>query len=130
MAAILILTKEQAERIKGNYGRYSALEPIPLPDGNFMLPEDCLSDPDLKDAWPRLQEAKDQEGTKEVRYLSQVKTIKAGEYYLDDITPAKEPEEMIPGDSGVVKALQSTTKIDLTNTKVFLKPIAIKPIAK
>ena len=118
---MIILTKEQADKIRGNYGIYSALEPVALPDGLFMLPEDCLSDPDLKDAYKKLQEAKKLTGTKQILQLSKVKAVKAGEYYLDDITPAKEPEEEINGDSGIVKCLKSSTKISLSDTKVFLK---------
>ena len=37
----------QDNSLKGRYGLYSALDPVSLPDGTFMLPERCLSDKDL-----------------------------------------------------------------------------------
>lgn len=43
----IIISAQQAEQIKGKYGKYSAVEPIPLPDGNFIIPERCIDDPDL-----------------------------------------------------------------------------------
>lgn len=46
----IILTKEQADTVKGTYGKHSVIRPIALPDGTFIIPEKCLSDSDLKDA--------------------------------------------------------------------------------
>jgi len=51
----IVITKEQADTIRGNYGRYSAIEPVALPDGTFIVPEECMSDPDLTDAKPILE---------------------------------------------------------------------------
>ena len=116
MGKILILTKEQADKIRGNYGRYSVLEPVALPDGLFMLPEDCLSDPNLKDAFNKLSEAKALNGTKNILSLSKVTTITKGEYYLDDISPVTENS---PG-SGIVKALRTTNKISIKDSTLFL----------
>jgi hypothetical protein len=48
MEAIL-LTKEQADKVRGRHGRYSALEPIPTEDSYFMLPADVLKDPEHKE---------------------------------------------------------------------------------
>ena len=45
----IILTKEQAESVKGVYGKYSEIRPIELPDGMFIIPSKCLTDLDLKD---------------------------------------------------------------------------------
>lgn len=44
----IILTKLQADDIKDNYGKYSAIEPIQAPDGRFIIPEHCLIDTDLQ----------------------------------------------------------------------------------
>ena len=49
MRNYIIITKEQAEQIRGRHGRYSAIEPVPSPDGNYLIPERCLDDPDLSD---------------------------------------------------------------------------------
>ena len=43
----IIISAQQAEQIKGKYGKYSAIEPVPLPDGNFIIPEKCIDDSDL-----------------------------------------------------------------------------------
>ena len=45
----IIFTKEQAELIKGQYGKYSALDPIELTDGRYGLPPEVLNDPDLSE---------------------------------------------------------------------------------
>lgn len=47
---ILILNKEGADLVRGRYGVYSAIDPVALPDGKFMVPKRCLTDPDLVEA--------------------------------------------------------------------------------
>lgn len=49
MRNYIIISKEQADAIRGRHGKYSAIEPVPSPDGNYLVPERCLDDPDLKD---------------------------------------------------------------------------------
>ena len=51
----IIINKTQAEEIRGNYGLYSAIEPIFLPDGNYIVPYACLLDKDLVGAKSTLQ---------------------------------------------------------------------------
>lgn len=43
----LIITKEQADLVRGKYGRYSGIMPIEIPDGNFIISEDSMDDLDL-----------------------------------------------------------------------------------
>lgn len=38
----LILTKEQADKVRGKYGTYNELEPVPIKTGEFILPADVL----------------------------------------------------------------------------------------
>ena len=57
MRNYIIITKEQAEQIRGRHGRYSAIEPVPSPDGNYLIPERCLDDPDLQDIKAKIEEA-------------------------------------------------------------------------
>ena len=59
----LIITKTQADAIRGRYGSYSAIEPIPLPDGTYFVPERCMSDPDLIDALATLETMDDNKQT-------------------------------------------------------------------
>ena len=56
MRNYIIITKAQADSIRGRHGIYSAIEPVELPDGNFMVPERCIDDPDLKEVKSKLQE--------------------------------------------------------------------------
>ena len=49
MRNYIIISKEQAEQIRGRHGKYSAIEPVPSPDGNYLVPERCLDDPDLQE---------------------------------------------------------------------------------
>jgi len=122
----IILTKEQTESIRGRYGRYSALDPIALPGGLFMLPEDCLYDKDLKDAYKKMDEAVKANGTKELTELSKATAVKAGEYYIDDISPVpEEPEEYT---SNLIKCVKDSDKIVVSDVTVFLKVTIIKEI--
>lgn len=41
----LILTKEQADSVRGETIPYHELLPVELPDGTFTLPDAVLSDP-------------------------------------------------------------------------------------
>lgn len=43
----IILSKVQADSIKGKHGKYSALDPMFTPDGLYIIPERCLNDADL-----------------------------------------------------------------------------------
>ena len=109
--ANIILTKEQAEKIAGRYGRYSALEPFELPDGLFSLSEKCLSDTDLKDAHESLNEIRKLNGTKNILKLSTVTSVKANEYYI--------------GSEGFLKCIKNsnvTSGIE-DNKTVFIKPV-------
>jgi hypothetical protein len=39
---MILLTQEQATQVKGNYGKYSALNPIQLDDSEFSSVKDLL----------------------------------------------------------------------------------------
>lgn len=45
----IVLTKEEAEGVKGLYGVYSEINPIHIKDDKFILPAKVLEDADLKD---------------------------------------------------------------------------------
>ena len=49
MTKHIIISTTTANRIRGNHGKYSAIEPIPLGDGKFIIPENVLSDSDLQE---------------------------------------------------------------------------------
>lgn len=70
MENYLIITKSQADAIRGNYGSYSAIEPIGLPDGTYFIPERCMSDPDLQSALSTLETMDDVK--KPIEYLPEI----------------------------------------------------------
>lgn len=48
---ILIFNASDADSLRKTWGEFSALDPIALPDGTYMLPSKCLIDPDLSEAY-------------------------------------------------------------------------------
>ena len=40
----IILNKEQANKVKGEYGQYSALDPILIKTGEYILPINVIND--------------------------------------------------------------------------------------
>lgn len=66
-------------KIKGRYGKYSAIDPVPLPDGTFMIPARCLQDKDLKEAVEKIMVATTRKT--ELYQLSDVKVVEAGKIY-------------------------------------------------
>lgn len=46
MERMILLTLEQVTQVKGNYGKYSALDPIQVIEG-YALPLDILNDPEF-----------------------------------------------------------------------------------
>jgi hypothetical protein len=51
----IVLNNSTANNIRGNYGLYSALDPIALPDTLSIIPQKCSEDNDLATAWPLIQ---------------------------------------------------------------------------
>ena len=58
METLILLTIEQADQVRGNYGKYSALDPIATDNGMFILPVDVLDDPEHKEVLSQLGECK------------------------------------------------------------------------
>jgi hypothetical protein len=51
---MILLTAEQAEHVRGNYGRFSALEPIQVVEG-WCLPPDVIDNPEFQSIKEYLQ---------------------------------------------------------------------------
>ena len=90
----IIITPEQATQIKGNYGIYSAIEPVPTPDGRFIVPERCLTDEDLTDARITLQIIKSNAVTQNITELPEI-----GQPVYKD--------SLYKSDEGLVKCVQT-----------------------
>jgi len=55
---MIYLIKEQADKVRGRHGRYSALEPILADDGNYILPLAVLKDPEHQEVFDELGKCK------------------------------------------------------------------------
>jgi len=51
----IILTKYQANKVKGEYGNYSALQPVLILSGEFILPIQVLKEYEFTDVWDYLR---------------------------------------------------------------------------
>lgn len=102
MANHLIITEEQANVIRGNYGLFSSIDPQPLPDGKYFVPERCMEDPDLADALSTLLTMTGD--TRPISPLPSVgQTCTAGEIYKYD-------GGVLSGYSDMVICVQSHTR--------------------
>lgn len=48
---MIILNETQKYQVKGNYGKWKALDPIEIQGNLYMLPEDILEDTDFSGAF-------------------------------------------------------------------------------
>jgi len=68
----IILTKYQANRIKGEYGKYSALQPILILSGEFILPIQVLKEYEFTDVWDYLRKLPQREVKKDEFIKSEI----------------------------------------------------------
>lgn len=109
--SVLILNKTQAASIKGRHGIYSALIPDMLPDGTYVLPIECIDDPDLKDVKTKLQDIFKTGSVAEIHSLPRTGELcEAGIIYFWERT-IEEPDEF----PTLVKCVQ-------THNKTIFKP--------
>lgn len=97
----IIISKEQADAIRGNHGIYSAIEPMLLPDGKFIVPEECLGDIDLVEVKSALESYVTPTNVQEITDLPDV-----GVQCLKDII-YKYSEGNFEGYSGFVICMQT-----------------------
>jgi len=99
MRNYIIISKEQADAVRGRHGKYSALEPVEFPDGKFAIPERCIDDPEFADIKVTLQKYQKEGIVQDIEDLNEKSeriTIEENKYYLSK-------------DYWVVKSLISTT---------------------
>ena len=65
----IIISTTTANKIKGNHGKYSAIDPIPLGDGKFIIPENVLSDVDLKEITGQIPESNPRKTIEEIKVM-------------------------------------------------------------
>lgn len=48
---MIIISKYVADSIRGKYGEYSRIEPLEISHEFFIIPNNVMSNEDLKDSW-------------------------------------------------------------------------------
>ena len=55
---MILLNKEQADKVRGRHGVYSELQPIEISKDTYVLPVDVMDDPEHKEVLSNLGECK------------------------------------------------------------------------
>jgi hypothetical protein len=110
----IIITPAQAAAITGKHGIYSRIEPVLLPDGNYIVPEDCINDPDL------------------ITVKNTLNTIRGKEQVIKPIkdTEANEIGTIATSDNGLVMCVDAEKElfsIDLSLPEQVGKSVLIDP---
>ena len=84
MRNYIIISKEQAEKIRGRHGKYSALEPVEFPDGMFGIPERLIDDPEFEDIKDTLKQYQKECKVQDIEDLKEEegRDIEENKYYL------------------------------------------------
>ena len=98
----IILTKEQADAIRGRHGIYSAVEPVPTPDGKYIVPEACLSDKDLAEIKTTLESYVTPTNVQEITDLPDI-----GQQCLKDVIYKYSEGDIDTGYNGLVICMQT-----------------------
>ena len=101
MRNYIIISKEQAEKIRGRHGKYSALEPVEFPDGMFGIPEKVINDPEYDDIKDTLKQYQKECKVQDIEDLDEEKgkDIEKDKYYLSKdywVVKAKVSEKFKP----------------------------------
>lgn len=102
---VIYLNREQADKVRGKHGRYSALEPVKADDGNFILPKEVLSDPE------------------HAEILNELLKCKEAEIELQTVIDEKMPEDDPIRETQVIKINSITDKTikELKTSQIKLK---------
>lgn len=114
---IIYLTQEQADKVRGRHGKYSALDPIMADNGMFILPVEVLNDPEHKEV------------------LSQLGECKFAEIDVTEVVNVKLPVDDINRTNQVlsvkeVSSVSITAEKEMTVKPVYEKVLISEPIIK
>ena len=109
---VIILTSEQAEKVRGRHGKYSALDPVLADNGMFILPTDVMDDPEHKEVFADLGECK------------------FAEIDILQVTDTKLPEDDLMREKQVLSVKEISPVIITTEKAMAEKPIYDKVIKK
>jgi len=101
MRNYIIISKEQADKIRGRHGKYSALEPVEFPDGMFGIPERLIDDPEFDDIKDTLKKYQKECKVQDIEDLDEEKgkDIEKDKYYLSKdywVVKAKQTKKFKP----------------------------------
>jgi len=65
----IIISTTTANRIRGQHGEYSAIDPQPLGDGKFLIPENVLTDVDLQEIEGLIPDSNPRKTIEEIKLL-------------------------------------------------------------
>ena len=65
----IIITETTANKIRGAHGEYSAIDPMPLGDGKFLIPENVLTDVDLQEIEGLIPDSNPRKTIEEIKIL-------------------------------------------------------------
>ncbi len=86
MRNYIIISKKQADKVRGRHGKYSALEPVEFPDGRYGVPARVINDPEFVGIKKTLEEYQKGE-VQEIRDLREKKKefhLEQGTYLFKD----------------------------------------------
>ena len=92
MNKYIIISKEDAEQIKGNYGEQrmdgtfpARIEPVAVPDGTYTFPESCLEGYGLESVKDELESMITADNVKEIKELPKQGNFALQEKFINTI---------------------------------------------
>lgn len=65
----IIISTTTANAIRGKHGMYSAIDPVPLGDGKYIVPESVLTDSDLSEIWDKIPVSNPRKTIEEIKVM-------------------------------------------------------------
>jgi hypothetical protein len=102
---MILLSSDQAAQVTGNYGDFSALQPVQIDTGDYVLPPEVLTNPDFNSVFDLLS------SLSQVDVTFQYEDDQGNLYYQDGdpITPVVNPVTPPADDSGVTPQVYTCT---------------------
>lgn len=101
---LIYLTSEQADKVRGRHGKYSALEPVATDNGAFVLPIEVLDDPEHAEV------------------LKDLEVCKFVEIDIKDVVDAKLPEDSPQKIKQVLSVKSVSPEIIKVEKEMIVKP--------
>lgn len=106
MDRVITITKDQAERIRGTYGKYSAIDPIEIPGGLYIISEDVINHPEFKEIEKLLVDYEKTSPKIEINEIKEGDTVVKDNIYVSEV--------------GFVKAIKTDVVTSLTDKSLLV----------